>query len=41
MPFYFLAIKGYSPIYAGLTLLPVMLTVMPSLIITGILIMRF
>jgi len=41
VPFYFLAVKGYSPMHAGLALLPVMLTLVPSSIITGILVTRF
>ncbi|KAI3398352.1 hypothetical protein diail_9444 [Diaporthe ilicicola] len=41
VPFYFMSVLEYSPIHTGLALLPVMLTLVPGSIITGILITRW
>lgn len=40
IPFYFLAVKGFGPVYTGLTTLPVMVTCVSSSMITGLLIAR-
>ncbi|KAJ4307298.1 hypothetical protein N0V88_000681 [Collariella sp. IMI 366227] len=40
VPFYFLAVKNYSPIKTGLVLLPVMFTLVPGSILTGLLVTR-
>ncbi|KAK3933999.1 major facilitator superfamily transporter [Diplogelasinospora grovesii] len=40
VPFYFLAVKGYSPMHTGLVLLPVMVTLVPGSIMTGLLVTR-
>ncbi|KAE8361792.1 putative transporter [Aspergillus caelatus] len=39
-PFYFEAVKGYSPILAGVALLPITFTVSPSAIIVGLMITK-
>lgn len=41
IPFYFMSVLEYSPIHTGLALLPVMLTLVPGSIITGVLITRW
>ncbi|KAJ0119718.1 major facilitator superfamily transporter [Diaporthe amygdali] len=41
VPFYFMSVLAYSPIHTGLALLPVMLTLVPGSIITGVLITRW
>lgn len=41
VPFYFMSVLAYSPIHTGLALLPVMVTLVPASIITGLLITRF
>lgn len=40
IPFYFLAVKGFGPVHTGLATLPVMVTCVPSSMITGVLIAR-
>ncbi|PGH14319.1 hypothetical protein AJ79_03141 [Helicocarpus griseus UAMH5409] len=40
LPFYFQAVKGYSPILSGVALFPVTCTVLPGAMATGILISR-
>ncbi|ETS75604.1 hypothetical protein PFICI_12548 [Pestalotiopsis fici W106-1] len=40
IPFYFIAVKGFSPIYSGVALLPVMLMAAPSAIVTGAIVTR-
>ncbi|KAJ9129969.1 hypothetical protein NKR23_g12400, partial [Pleurostoma richardsiae] len=40
VPFYFLAVKGYSPVRTGLALFPVMFTLVPGSIATGLLVTR-
>lgn len=40
IPFYFLSVKGYTPIHTGLVLLPVTLTLVPGSIVTGALVTR-
>jgi MFS family permease len=40
VPFYFLAVKGYSPVHTGLALFPVMFTLVPSSVIAGNLVTR-
>jgi MFS family permease len=39
-PFYFLAVKGYSPVHTGLALFPVMFTLVPGSVIVGALVTR-
>jgi pimeloyl-ACP methyl ester carboxylesterase len=41
LPFWFLAVLGHSPIRTGIDLFPVTFTLVPSSIITGILVTRF
>ncbi|POS77854.1 major facilitator superfamily transporter [Diaporthe helianthi] len=41
IPFYFMSVLEYSPVHTGLALLPVMLTLVPGSIITGVLITRW
>ncbi|KAH6869069.1 major facilitator superfamily transporter [Thelonectria olida] len=41
LPFYFLAVLGHSPIRTGIDLFPVTFTLIPSSIITGVLVTRF
>ncbi|RAK84021.1 putative transporter [Aspergillus costaricaensis CBS 115574] len=41
LPFYFEAVKGYTPILAGTALLPLTFTLCPSAIIVGLLITRW
>ena len=41
LPFWFLAVLGHSPIRTGVDLFPVTFTLVPSSIITGILVTRF
>lgn len=40
VPLYFLSVKGYKPITTGVAILPVMLTCIPSSMITGMLVTR-
>ena len=40
LPLYFLAIKAYTPINTGIALLPIACTLVPSSIVTGVLITR-
>jgi hypothetical protein len=35
IPFYFIAVRGYNPIYSGVASLPVMLVAAPSAIVPG------
>ncbi|ETS85295.1 hypothetical protein PFICI_03320 [Pestalotiopsis fici W106-1] len=39
-PFYFLSVKGYSPVHTGLALFPVMFTLVPGSVIVGNLVTR-
>lgn len=41
VPFYFMSVLAYSPVHTGVALLPVMLTLVPSSVATGVLITRF
>lgn len=39
-PFYFLSVKGYSPLHTGLALFPVMITLVPGSVVVGNLVTR-
>lgn len=41
VPMYFMSVLAYSPIHTGLALLPVMVTLVPASIVTGVLVTRF
>lgn len=41
VPFFFLSIKGYSPVLTGVALLPAMATLVPGSIAAGVLVSRF
>lgn len=41
IPFYFMSVLAYSPVKTGVAILPVMLTLVPASMITGLLITRF
>ncbi|KAF3761690.1 MFS general substrate transporter [Cryphonectria parasitica EP155] len=41
IPFYLMSVLAYTPLHTGLCMLPVMLTLVPSSVVTGALITRF